>query len=247
MPDVVKGSKQHRMIVVPYRPAYRATLVGVLVATVLVAVVGGYFYGRFDAAREQVITSADNQRLENQLIELRQQADALLAQVAISDSTSMMDQRANEEVQGTINSLRQQVMQLEQDVSFYRQVMSPETAEAGFVITEMTLTSAEQVNAYRYKAVFRQTGAGESLLEGTVQIDVIGTRNGETVAIPLQELMAEPGNFEGKLGFRYFQNLEGEIQIPADFTPGQIEIRAESKKPRTAKVERNFSWTVVEG
>lgn len=247
MPNVVKGSKHHRMIVVPYRPWYRPTLIAVLLFTVVAAGIGGIYYGRFDASREQVVTVADNQRLEAQLVQTRQEAESLRAQVAISDRTSMMDRRANEEVQGTISSLRQQVMQLEQDVMFYRQVMAPETAEAGLVITEMTLAAAEQLNAYRFKAVFRQTGAGEDVLEGRAQIDVIGTRAGETVAIPLQELVTGETQFEGKLRFRYFQNVEGVMQIPPDFTPAQIEIRAESSKPQEGKIERNFIWTVVEG
>lgn len=247
MPNVVKASKQHRMIVVRYRPGYRAALIVALVMIIFGAGAGGVYYGRFDASREQVVTSADNQRLEAQLVQLRQEAETLRARVAISDRTSMMDQRANEEVQSTLSSLRQQVMQLEQDITFYRQAMSPETAESGLVITEMTLTSTEQVNVYRYKAVFRQAGAEGSVLEGSAEIKVVGTRDGETVAIPIQELMIEPAKFEGKLRFRYFQNLEGVMQIPPDFTPGQIEIKAESNKPREGKIERNFSWKVVEG
>ncbi len=244
MPNVVKGSKHPRMIVVPYKPWYRVTFVVVLIMVILSAGVGGAYYGHFDASREQI---ADNQRLEAQLSQVREEAEALRAQVVISDRTSMMDQRANEEVQSTISSLRQKVMQLEQDVTFYRQVMSPETAESGLVVTEMTLSASEQVNTYRFKAVFRQAGAEGIVLEGSAQIEVVGTRDGERVAIPIQELLLKPAEFEGKLRFRYFQNLEGVMQIPASFTPEQIEISAVSSKPQEGKVERYFSWTVSEG
>lgn len=248
MPNVVKGSRQQRMVVVPYRPWCRVAVAFSMAVGMLAAAAAGFLYGQHDASRNYLVTAADNQILVAELTSVREEAASLRSQVAISGRTSIMDQRANEEVQSTINGLRQRIMQLEQDVSFYRQVMAPEQLETGLIIAEFALTPTEFPGRYRFKAVFRQAGAGDSVLEGRVQIAVSGARNGEQVEVPLQELVPEPGVVDSTLRFRYFQNIEGELEVPDDFVPGQIEVRADSVRPTERQVEKIFSWTaVVEG
>ncbi|MDO8273511.1 MAG: hypothetical protein Q7U82_16575 [Gammaproteobacteria bacterium] len=243
MPGVVKGSKQQHMVVVPHRPWLRyALLAGVLTAAAL-----GFGFGYLDAADEFATTSADNQQMALELADARDELQGLRSQVVISDRTSIMDQRANEEVQETINSLRQRIMQLEQDVMFYRQVMTPELAEPGLIIAEFTVQPTDLPDTYRYRAVFRQAGAGDRELKGKVQIDVAGTRAGEKVLLPLQELVSGAETVNTVLNFRYFQNIEGELVVPADFLPTQVEIRAESMEPQQRKLEKLFNWTVAEG
>lgn len=242
MPGVVKGSKQQRMVVVPHRPWLRYAFVsGVLITAAL-----GFTFGYLDAAEEFATTSADNQQLALELADTRDELQRLRSQVAISGRTSIMDQRANEEVQETINSLRQRVMQLEQDVMFYRQVMTPELSEPGLIIAEFTVQPSNLPGTYQYRAVFRQAGAGDRELKGKVQIDVLGTRAGEKALVPLQELVFGAETVNTVLNFRYFQNIEGELVLPADFQPMQVEIRAESMEPQQRKLEKLFNWTVEE-
>ena len=242
MPRIVKGSKQRRVVVVPHRPWLRyALLAGVLTAAAV-----GFGFGYLDAAGEFATTSADNQQMALELTNAQDELQGLRSQVVISGRTSIMDQRANEEVQETINSLRERVIQLEQDVMFYRQVMTPELAEPGLIIAEFTVHPAELAGAYRYRAVFRQAGAGDRELKGKVQINVAGTRAGEKVLLPLQELVFDAQTVNTELNFRYFQNIEGELALPADFQPAQVEIRAESMEPQQRKLEKLFNWTVTE-
>lgn len=243
MPGVVKGSKQQRMVVVPHRPWLRyAFLSGVLIAAA-----AGFLFGYLDAADKFAITAADNQELVLELADARDELQGLRSQMVISDRTSIVDQRANEEVQETINSLRQRVMQLEQDVMFYRQVMTPELAEPGLIVAEFTVRPSDHPDTYIYRAVFRQAGAGDRELKGKVQIDVAGTRTGEKVLLPLQELVSDVEKVNTELNFRYFQNIEGELVLPTDFQPTHVEIRAESMEPQQRKLEKMFNWTLAEG
>lgn len=247
MPNVVKGSKQHRMVIVPYRPWARLlTICGVLFGCV--AVGGGSFVlGRVVAARDYEINSADNQRLSGALAQAQAELDSLRSEVAITGRSNLVDQAANEEVQNTISALRQRIMQLEQDVSFYRQVMAPESAELGLIIAEFDVTPLEADRRFHYRAVFRQAGAGDRVLEGGVEVAIAGHVAGERQRLSLAEIVSPAEAFNPALNFRYFQNLEGEFQLPEGFVPEQVEVRAESSKPAKNKVEKIFSWSVVEG
>jgi hypothetical protein len=246
MPNVVKGSKQQTMMVVPYRPWYRTLMTLSIGLLLFIVALGGFFYGQFDAGRQYLVTSADNERLEIALRQAQDQVESLRTELAITGRSNLVDQRANEEVQNTISALRQRIMQLEQDVSFYRQVMSPESDELGLIIAEFDVTRLDESGRYRYKAVFRQAGAGDRVLEGKVQIAIAGLSGEERQVLTLQSILAEGSQLSPALQFRYFQNLEGEFVLPPGFVPEQVEIKAESSKPTEIKVEKIFSWSVVE-
>lgn len=246
MPNVVKGSKQQAMMVVPYRPWYRTFVSISFILALLVVALGGYFYGQFDAARQYLVTSADNERLSLSLQQAQDEINSMRSELAIAGRSNLVDQRATEEVQSTVSALRLRVSQLEQDVSFYRQVMSPDSDELGLIIAEFDVTPLESAGRYHYKAVFRQAGAGDRVLEGKVQIDIAGHIDEQRQVLSLTAILPENRTFDPALNFRYFQNLEGEFILPEGFVPEQVEVKAESSKPTAIKVEKIFSWSVVE-
>jgi hypothetical protein len=246
MANVVKGSKQQAMMVVPYRRWYRTWVSISIILALLAVALGGYFYGYFEASRLFSVTSADNARLSASLLEARDEVESLRSEVAIAGRSNLVDQRATEEVQSTVSSLRERIMQLEQDVSFYRQVMSPGSDELGIIIAEFDVTPMDGAGRYHYKAVFRQAGAGDRVLEGKVQIDIAGRLDDQRQVLSLATILLEGRTFDPALNFRYFQNLEGEFILPEGFVPEQVEVKAESSKPTAIKVEKIFSWSVVE-
>jgi uncharacterized protein HemX len=131
VPNVVKGSKHEKMVVVPYRPGRRFVLVVLLVLGVAVSAVGGFMFGYSNTLRSQQSEQATQQELNELLIGAETENSELRRQIAILDRSSVMDQLATEEVQETIIGLRDLVAQLEQDIVYYRQVVSAETEDTG--------------------------------------------------------------------------------------------------------------------
>lgn len=246
MANAVKGSRQTRMVVVPYRPWLPAMLVTAFVTGLLVAGLVGFYWGYFGASREHIEVGEENVLLSEALIQAQEQNTSLRAELAMTGQDNLVDQRAAEEVQNTINSLRQRIMQLEQDVSFYRQVMAPDSTELGLIIAQVLVLPAGEPGNYRFRAVFRLAGAGDRNVEGSVEIALAGLQGSEHVVYPMAELMKTPSEFDGKLEFRYFQTLEGEFALPEEFVPEQIEVRATSTRPLEYSAEETFSWNVEE-
>lgn len=247
MPNVVKGSKQHRMVVVPYRPGYRLAVSLLLGALLLGALYGAYFVGEYSASRRFSVDEQDNQRLQLILNDSQAQLVQLRAQLAEVGRTSALDQRATIEVQSTLTKLRQRVTQLEQDVAFYRQVMSPEVDKPGVIVAELSVQPTATPRVYRYKAVFRQAGTGDAMLDGDASISLLGLVDGEEATLIVEDLYQGSEGFQGKLRFRYFQNLEGEMLIPESFSPSQVVVEATSQSPAQSSMSRMFNWTYSEG
>lgn len=240
MPNVVKGSKQERMVVVPYRPWRRLLAVLIIVALPAAGVVGGYWFG---------LQGASISRIE--LAELRQRVtaaetenDTLRQQLATLDRASVLDRQAYDEIQSTIAELREYASQLEQDNAFYRQAMASEFEDVGLIIGEMELQGTQEAGRYRYKLVMRQEESNDQYLTGHVNVDVVGDRAGQKAVLALRDISEEQELLDIKLRFRYFQEIAGEMVIPDDFVPEQIEISAVATAPMAKTVNKSYNWDV---
>ena len=246
MPNVVKGSKQEQMVVVPYRPRRRALFITVLVSVVAASVVSGFLYGYCQGLSAQGAVQDEREKLKAELSALRIQNTDLSRQVAILDRSSMVDQRATVEVQATIRNLREQLAQLQQDVVFYRQVVSSDTVDTGLVVGQMNIYGTSDPGRFRYKLVMRQQDAdGDSYLRGHVNVNLVGRRGDEQMIFALRDISDEQDQLDIRLGFKYFQTIEGELALPAGFEPERIQIVAVATEPVGKSIDQYFSWMVL--
>ena len=246
MPNVVKGSKQEQMVVVPYRPRRRALFITVLVSVVAASVVSGFLYGYCQGLSAQGAVQDEREKLKAELSALRIQNTDLSRQVAILDRSSMVDQRATAEVQATIRNLREQLAQLQQDVVFYRQVVSSDTVDTGLVVGQMNIYGTSDPGRFRYKLVMRQQDAdGDSYLRGHVNVNLVGRRGDEQMIFALRDISDEQDQLDIRLGFKYFQTIEGELALPAGFEPERIQIVAVSTEPVGKSIDQYLSWMVL--
>ncbi|HJN95261.1 MAG TPA: DUF6776 family protein [Gammaproteobacteria bacterium] len=243
MPNVVKGSKQEKMVVVPYRPRQSLFFIVALLLGVPAAALGGFAYGYYQTMLTQQIEQADRQELDG----LKVENSELLRQVAIFERSSVMDQRANEEVLSTISGLRDRVAQLEQDIVYYRQVVSEEVEDTGLIISQLDIDATTRPEIYRYKLVVRQQDAdGDTYLTGHVNVNLVGRQDEALVIVPLREISEEQDQLDIRLRFKYFQNIEGELMLPEGFIPERVQIAAVETAPVEKNFDQDFSW-VAEG
>ena len=182
-------------------------------------------FGYSNTLRSQQSEQATQQELSEQLIGTETENSELRRQVAILDRSSVMDQRATEEVQATIIGLRDRVAQLEQDIVYYRQVVSAEIEDTGLIISQLDIDATRESNRYRYKLVLRQQDAdGDTFLIGHVNINLVGSQGEEQQILSLRDLSAEQDQLNIRLRFKYFQNIEGELVLPDNFS--QIACRS---------------------
>ncbi len=246
MPNVVKGSKQEQMVVVPYRPRRRALFITVLVSVVAASVVSGFLYGYCQGLSAQGAVQDERDKLKAELSALRIQNTDLSRQVAILDRSSVVDQRATAEVQATIRNLREQLAQLQQDVVFYRQVVSSDTVDTGLIVGQMNIYGTSDPGRFRYKLVMRQQDAdGDSYLRGHVNVNLVGRRGDEQMIFALRDISDEQDQLDIRLRFKYFQTIEGELALPTGFEPERIQIAAVATEPVGKSIDQYFSWMVL--
>ena len=96
---------------------------------------------------------------------------------------------------------------------------------------------------YKLRLVLMQSMRQDTVIAGSVKIEVEGTRNKLPVRLGLADLggkTRESGDVA--FSFRYFQNIEQDIALPTDFEPTAIDV--EVKSSRQQPLHQSFPWAV---
>lgn len=266
MPNVVKGSKQHRMRVVPHRPLRRMFLPAIACLGLGAVAVATYKYGHYEGRGSRLTASdaaREMERLNHENDALQDENDRLQRQLVILEQARELDEHAAQELQATLSEQRNSIARLEQEALHYRQVVAEESKTTGLVVDGLDLDPTDKSGRYRYKLVMRQLDAdGDSFLVGQVNVNIIGRWEGEQdgqdereeeregrqgdehghAVLPLMDLSEEVTEEDIRLRFRYFQNIEGELTLPDSFVPEAVRIHAVSTEPVAKQFSEDMGW-----
>ena len=152
----VKGSKQHQMMVVPYRPIYRFG-----VFSLCLLLLGGFCWSTYEfglkkglATKVQVITERDSLtlRLQQRDVEVL----ILSQQVADLKVGEQIDTQATEEVRSTVEELQGEIAELSEEIRFYKGVMLPNVEEQGLRIERWDMKQANEPNTINFSLLLTQ-------------------------------------------------------------------------------------------
>jgi hypothetical protein len=91
----------------------------------------------------------------------------------------------------------------------------------------------------------QQDADGDSYLRGHVNVNLVGRRGDEQMIFALRDISDEQDQLDIRLGFKYFQTIEGELALPAGFEPERIQIVAVATEPVGKSIDQYFSWMVL--
>lgn len=243
---VVKGSKPTRMVVVPYRPFLRPLLIAGVIAGVLLVGVVSFYLGVDRGSSMQLDAVTERDRLREELELKTKEAEELSQRVANLSLASEVDKASSEGVRNEVISLKSQIATLEEDISFYRGLMAPTDNKQGLTIGALEVISTGVPRQYQFKVVVQQFASNHQILTGTLNFNVVGREGEQVRTIPLKELTDQVDHEDIRLRFKYFQNIEGRMDLPAGFEPERIELIARSSGRDAVEVEKKFGWLVHE-
>lgn len=243
---VVKGTKPRHWRVVEYRPRLRWFLGLLVVAALLVTAQVAFWFGYKQGMAGQEQGLQDLRAVRKELDDARAEASRLRQEYENMRIGAEVDQRSLEEVRVQVVDLKSNITELEEENQFYRNLMSPSGDNKGLNFGVVELTETDRDRHFRYKIVMQQLATTHDVLNGTLQINIVGRRDGELAVLPLSELSTDVAAANIKLRFKYFQNIEGEMVLPINFDPERIELEARSTGKNAKTIEKRFGWLVRE-
>lgn len=218
------------------------------VAAVIAVFVGGWLsfdYGRQRAGFDSQAAAEQHETLLEKLNEVSRENDELRGQNAILVQAADIDRKAYAEVDESLKDLQNEVLELKQEVDFYRGIVSPEEGE-GLRIQEFSMNRNGMTKSYRYKLVLSQFVKKRSFVQGYVQLTIHGMRGAEQKALDLKDV-SESGKNSVTFRFKYFQEMDGDILLPDDFEPLRVELVAVPNSRGAKAVKKVFSWPELLG
>jgi hypothetical protein len=215
-------------------------------------VVGGgfvlaYELGRFNGGYSVFDQRREHDELTAGIAERDQRIEALERQVAISETSQEIDRETYAQVEQGLGELQAQIQSQEEELAFYRGIISPEDGVAGLRVQTFELRPTDTAHAYLLHLVLVQAITHDRRVSGVVRLDVAGLMNGEPVVLNLAELVVDDADEDLAYSFRYFQDLQRQFVLPEGFEPDEVLMQIRPREPGGGAVEQTFDWGAVTG
>ncbi|MFP7723102.1 DUF6776 family protein [Lysobacter sp. A3-1-A15] len=170
---------------------------------------------------------------------LREQLDQAQQQVATLGRSDQISRDANRDLQGTLAERDEEIAGLRADVAFYERLVGATSQRRGLTVHAIRM-QPQNGTAWHFASTLTQNLNRGGISTGRVTISIEGTRNGRLQTLDWSELRQQEGAPGVEYSFKYFQQVEGDVFLPADFTPVRVTVRL---VPRTgAAQEESFTW-----
>lgn len=240
---VVKGSKQERLSLVRYDPWQRFFRV-VYFLLFTAAVAGGCFFaGQYASSNERRALVAERDQFQEQIVAANQETRGFRQRVGALEKGGEVDRQAAEGIRQTVKSLKAQVATLEEEVSFYKGIMAPSGQDKGLRISKIDIQPLDQSSKFRYSIMMTQVADNSSYIKGVAAVNFVGKEAGKRKIIPLRELDEKVNELGVKFSFRYFQEVAGEVTMPANFKIEQVQVVLQSSGSKAQRVEETIEWS----
>jgi len=239
---VVKGSQQDQLVIRHYKPGQRFRQWLYTLMLLAAIGVGGYFGGVYDSMSNIQQLTLERDSLQGELVDGEREITRLSQRVGVLEKGGEVDRKANEDIRQTVKELKAQISTLEEEVAFYKGIMAPSSKDKGLRISKINILPEEAPGQFKYSIMLTQVADNSSFIAGLAAVNFVGTQAGEKVILPLRDLDAKVSDLGVKFRFRYFQEVTGNLALPAQFVPEQVQVVLQSTGSKAQRVEESIEW-----
>ncbi|HEV8695076.1 MAG TPA: DUF6776 family protein [Lysobacter sp.] len=170
---------------------------------------------------------------------LQDEAEQLRQRVATLTRSDQISRDANRDLQGALADRDEEIAGLRADVAFYERLVGATAQRRGLSVHALKL-QAQNGPAWHFVTTLTQNLNRGAVSEGTLTLALEGTRAGNLQKLGWNELRQQASAPGVGYSFKYFQQVEGDVFLPAGLTPVKLTVRLQ---PRSgAAIEQSFSW-----
>jgi hypothetical protein len=232
-----------KLVVTTYAPTRRLITIVVLVLLVAGGVYGMFEFGRYRANYDIVAMIKERADYRGQIDAQEATISELRAKVAQLESSTVGQTREREEVQRTIGDLQAQVARANQELAFFRGIVTQNANSAEVKIQQARMVASAAANKFRIRVTLVQPMKPDTVVSGVVVLSVDGEIDGKPGRADFATLSGGKRR-EIPFTFRYLENIEEEITMPPGMKPEQLLVEVRSNKRGSAPVQQSYVWSV---
>ena len=203
-----------------------------------------YGLGQRNAGQVNETLQVEQIRMQEKLYLLGQDNTELREKYAVLERTTQVDQESYNAINDNLKNLQNELLELKQEVAFYRGIVTPTEAASGLHITDLKFDSIGGENGYRFKLVLTQVMKNDRIIQGRALIYIDGLLGGQQKQFTLSEVSGGKLN-ELDMRFKYFQNIEGNIVLPQGFTPSSVHVDLIPSGKGGTRIKKSFDWSDI--
>ena len=232
-----------KLVVTTYAPTRRMITVVLLLLLVAGGVYGMFEFGRYSAGFDSLAALKHRAALRAEIEDHQGTISELRAKVAQLESSTVGQTREREEVQRTIGDLQAQVARANQELAFFRGIVTQNANSAEVKIQQARMVATAAANKFRIRVTLVQPMKPDTVVSGVVVLSVDGELDGKPGRADFATLSGGKKR-EIPFTFRYLENIEEEITMPPGMKPQQLLVEVKSNKRGSAPVQQSYVWTV---
>jgi hypothetical protein len=202
-----------------------------------------YELGRYDAGYDRLAVAQQRTELQVQIEHLEKSNRELRTHLAELDTIRIGRAREQAEVSRSIGDLQAQVARQTQELAFYRGIVAQGTPAVGAKIQQVRITRGPKAGQFVLHLALVRSVRPDNVAVGAVGVSVEGQSSGATTTVDLSTLTAGKVH-ELAYSFRYFENFDQEVALPAGLKPDHVSIEVRSSRKEIAPVTQTFPWSV---
>jgi hypothetical protein len=231
-------------LVVKHRVSSHTKIIFAAIATLAVIVAAGaiYQYGLSQGGFEFSIASLKQSRLEKKVETLEGENQELRESLARAERSLQMNETTYKELDQSLKASAQEIVKLREEISFYRNILSPENKQPGVRIQSLHIEGTEKVASYQYKLVVIQALKHDRSVFGRARFEITGLQAGKNKVLEFPGAKSRPI----VVNFKYFQDIEGKFDLPANFEPSRIKVIVSTRGRDAKTIEKEYNWPRTE-
>jgi hypothetical protein len=234
-----------RSVVIQEDPRRRRRLRVMMGLAAVLLFVAGFTAGSWGGLPLGLESAMENRQLRERVLVMAKELESLRQWKAENETRREIDRTALELVRQELATQQETIAELEKGIHFYRSLMAPDSEADGLSVRSIDIAPGAN-GKHPFRILVQQSARKHDLLTGTLQVVVNGTLDGEAASYDLSDISDQVPNPDIRLRFKYFQAIDGLLELPAGFTPDSLSVSARSVTPRKSVVNKEIPWAVQE-
>jgi len=231
-----------KLVVRAHTPKRRAVLIAGAVLLTLAVLYAAFELGRYDAGFRVVDSVRGALSASARIRNLEAENEKQRVQLEAADVARRVDREGYKQIERSLGDMQSQIARLNQDLSFYRGLVQPDSI-IHVKVQQMQIVPEAAAGQFRLKFVLMQTGKPDSMVAGNAAITIDGLFRGKPSSLTFAQVAP---NRRGSLAysFRYFQDYDEPIQLPLGFEPTRVGVEIHSSRDRDVShsFRQAFVW-----
>jgi hypothetical protein len=198
--------------------------------------------GRYDAGFRVVDSVRGALSASARIRSLEAENEKQRGRLEAAEVARRVDQEGYKQVSKSLGDMQSQIARLNQDLSFYRGLVQPDSI-IHVKVQQMQIVPEAAAGQYRLKFVLMQTGKPDKEVAGNAVITIDGLMQGKPSSLTFGQVVPNR-RVSLAYSFRYFQDYDEPIQLPQGFEPTRVGVEIHSSRDRdlSHSFRQAFVW-----